>query len=114
MTGEPALNKHFDLASAKATMNQLLDAISRLKNEKVKLNRLEAQGKDVLASLDFLGFMQQVSAVIAQSSEPLNEMRKLDPKMAAERLKLLGPAGSAIMDTLGISVRPPKPKQPTA
>ncbi len=111
VTGEPALSKYLDLVSLKATMSQLLDAISRVEREKLKLNRLEAQGKDVLASLDFLGFMQQVSALIVQSNEVIAEMRKLDPKIASERLKMLGPGGTAIMDALGISLRPAKPKQ---
>ncbi len=112
VTGEPALSKHLDLVSLKSTMSQLLDAISPLKKEKLRLDRLEAQGKDILATLDCLGFMQQVSALIAQSGEALDEMRKLDQKMAKDRLKLLGPRGSVIIEALGLSVRPPKPEQP--
>jgi hypothetical protein len=112
VTGEPALSKHLDLESMKAAMNQLLDSISALKKEKVQLTRLEAQGKDILVTLDCYGFMQQVAAVTVQTSESMEEMRKLDPKMALDRLKLIGPGGSSIMEQLGISVRPTKPKQP--
>jgi len=113
VTAEPALSKHLDLVSLKSAMSQLLDGILKLKNEKLKLDRLEAQGKDVLASLDCFGFMQQAAAQIVQSNESLEDVRKNDPKIAKERLKLLGPNGTVIMDLLGISVRTPKPR-PTA
>jgi hypothetical protein len=110
VTGEPALSKHLDLDSLKAAMNQLLDAISQLKKEKLKLDHLEVQGKDVLASLDCLGFMQQATAVIVQSNEAIEDIRRHDAKVAKDRLKLIGPSGAAIFDALGIPARAPKPR----
>ncbi|MGD0637502.1 MAG: hypothetical protein ABSA72_05640 [Nitrososphaerales archaeon] len=110
VTGEPALSKHLDLESLKSTMNQLLDAILQLRKEKLRLDRLEVQGKDVLASLDCLGFMQQATAVIVQSNEAIEDMRRHDPKLARDRLKLLGPNGAAIFDALDFPVRTPKPR----
>ena len=111
VTGEPALSKHLDLVSMKSAMAPLLDAILELKKEKLKLNKLEADGKDILATLDCFWFMQQVTAVIVQSPEALDEVHKLDPRMVEERLKLLGPNGNVIMDQLGISARAPEPKR---
>src|SRR5208282_4400181 len=110
VTGEPALSKHLDLAYLKSVMNQLLDAISHLKEEKLKLDSLEAQGKDILASLDCLGFMQQATSVIVQSNEAIEDIRKHDPKVSRDRLKLIGPSGTAIFEELGIPLRAPKPR----
>jgi len=113
VTGEPALSKHLDLASTKSAMAQLLDAILGLEKEKLKLNRLEAEGKDILATLDCFWFMQRVTTVIVQSPESLAEVHRLDPKMVEERLKLLGPNGNVIMDQLGISASNPEQKRVT-
>ena len=114
ITEEPALSKHLDLAEIKEVMGKLLDAIVRLKRDKLKLNGLEARGNDVLATLDLLGFMQQVTALLSQSPELLEDVRRLDQKAARDRLKLLGPAGAAIADSFGIPLRAPRPRQTNA
>ncbi|MDA4114435.1 MAG: hypothetical protein OK474_10355 [Thaumarchaeota archaeon] len=113
VTGEPALSKHLDLVSVKSAMAQLLDAISDLKKEKLKLNKLEADGKDIMGTLDCFWFMQRVTDVMVQSAGAMDEVRKLDPKMVEERLKLLGPNGNVIMDKLGISTRTPEQRRET-
>ena len=91
VTGEAALSKHLDLRSMKRAAGRLLDAIMDLRKEKLQLSKLESGGEDVLATLDCLGFMQRVVVVLAQSKESMDAIRKIDPKMAMERLKLLGP-----------------------
>jgi hypothetical protein len=105
VTGEAGLSKYIDLAMMNAAMGKLLDAINELSKHKMQLSRLQSGGEDVLATLDCLGFMEKAVAVIVQSKEYLEAMRKVNPKMAVERLKLLGPAGNRIMESLGLTAR---------
>jgi len=105
VTGEPGLSKHIDLAMVKTAMGKLLDAINELSKHKMQLSRLECGGEDILATLDCLGFMEKAVAVIVQSKEYMDAMRKVNPKMAVERLKLLGPEGNKIMESLGLTAR---------
>jgi len=102
VTGEAALNKHLDLPSIKRASGQLADAIVALNREKLQLGKLESGGKDVLATLDCLGFMQRAVTAMATSKESMNAIKGVDPKMAMERLELLGPSGSKMMETLGL------------
>jgi len=102
VTGEAALNKHLDLSSMKRASGQLADAVVALKKEKLQLGKLESGGKDVLATLDCLGFMQRAVTVMALSKESMNAIKNVDPKMAMERLELLGPSGSRMMEALGL------------
>jgi hypothetical protein len=102
VTGEAALSKHLDLQSMKEATGRLLDAIIDLRKNKLQLSKLECSGEDVLATLDCLGFMQRVVLVLSQSKESMNSMSTIDPKMAIERLKLLGPGGAKMMETLGL------------
>lgn len=108
VTGEAALSKHFDLALMKNATGRLVDAIADLKKKKLQLSKLESGDEDVLATLDCLGFMQRVVVVLTQSKESMEAIRKVDLKTATERLKLLGPAGGKMMETLGLSSRNPK------
>jgi hypothetical protein len=110
VTGEAALNKHLDLSLMKRASGQLADAIVDLKKEKLQLGKLESGGEDILASLDCLGFIQQAVSVMAQSKASMDAIRKIDPKMAMERLKLLGPGANKIMETLGLVARGAKQK----
>jgi hypothetical protein len=110
VTGEAALSKHLDLAAMKRATGQLVDAIADLKKEKLQLSKLESGDEDVLATLDCLGFMQRVVAILAQSKESMDAIQQVEPKMATERLKLLGPAGGKMMETLGLAARNTKQK----
>ncbi|MDG7005647.1 MAG: hypothetical protein JRM86_01785 [Nitrososphaerota archaeon] len=103
VTGEAALSKHFDLAMMKGAAGRLLDAILDLRKEKLQLGKLEVEGVDVLSTLDLLGFMQRVVVVLAKSKEAMEAMRKVDPKLAIERLRLLGPGGTKIIEALGLA-----------
>ncbi len=105
VTGEAALSKYVDLPLMKAATGRLLDAILELRKEKLQLSKLESGGKDILATLDCLGFMQRVVVVLTQSKESMGAMSKVNPKMAMERLKLLGPDGAKIMEALGLPIR---------
>jgi len=105
ITGEAALSKHLDLQLMKGATGRLLDAILDLRKDKLQLGKLESSGEDVLATLDCLGFMQSVVVVLAQSKESMEAMSTVDPKMAIERLKLLGPGGTKMMETLGLVKR---------
>lgn len=105
VTGEAALSKHLDLQSMKDATARLLDAIIDLKKDKLQLSRLESLGEDILATLDCLGFMQRVIVVLVQSKESMKAMSAVDPKMAIERLKLLGPSGAKMIETLGLVKR---------
>jgi hypothetical protein len=105
VTGEVALSKHLDLLVLKGATGRLLDAILDLRKDKLQLSRLEAAGEDILESLDCLGFMQNVVVVLAKSKESMKAMSTVDPKMAIERLKLLGPGGMKMMETLGLVKR---------
>jgi hypothetical protein len=89
----------------KGATGRLLDAIIDLRKDKLQLNKLECAGEDVLATLDCLGFMQRVVLVLVQSKDSMKAMSTVDPKMAIERLKLLGPGGTKIMETLGLVKR---------
>ncbi len=105
VTGEAALSKHLDLQLMKGATGRLLDAIIDLRKDKLQLSKLECAGEDVLATLDCLGFMQRVVAVLAQSKESMKAMNAIDPKMAIERLRLLGPSGAKMIETLGLVKR---------
>jgi hypothetical protein len=105
VTGEAALSKHLDLPLMKGATSRLLDAILDLRKNKVQLIKLESSGEDILASLDCLGFMQRAVLVLVQSKESMDAMSKVNPKMAIERLKLLGPGGTMIMEALGLAAR---------
>ena len=105
VTGEAALSKHLDLQQMKGAAGRLLDAIIDLRKDKLQLNKLECAGEDVLATLDCMGFMQRVVLVLAQSKDSMKAMSTVDPKMAIERLKLLGPGGTKILETLGLVKR---------
>ena len=105
VTGEAALSKHLDLTLMKGTAARLLDAILELKNDKLQLSKLESGGEDVLVTLDCLGFMQRAVLVLVRSKETRRAMSKIDPKMAIEKLKLMGPGGTKIMETLGLVSR---------
>ena len=105
VTGEAALSKHLDLQLMKGATGRLLDAILDLRKDKLQLSKLETAGEDILATLDCLGFMQRVVVVMAQSKESMKAMSAVDPKMAIERLKLLGPGGTKMMETLGLVKR---------
>lgn len=105
VTGEVALSKHLDLLVLKGATGRLLDAILDLRKDKLQLRRLEAAGEDILDTLDCLGFMQRVVVVLAKSKESMKAMSAVDPKMAIERLKLLGPGGTKMMETLGLVKR---------
>ncbi len=108
VTGEPGLSKHIDLVSVKNAAGNLTDAIVDLKRQKLRLTKLKAGEEDILAMLDCLGFAKRAVGVIIQSKESMAEIRKIDPKLALERLKLLGPSGSTLIGTLGLSVQGPK------
>jgi hypothetical protein len=110
VTGESSLSKHFDLTLMKRATGRLVDAIADLKKEKLQLSKLESGDEDVLATLNCLGFMQRAVAVLAQSKESMDAIRKVDIKKATERLKLLGPAGDKMMETLGLAARNTKQK----
>jgi len=105
VTGEAALSKHLDLQLMKSATGRLLDAIIELRKDKLQLSKLESVGDDILATLDCLGFMQRVVLVMVQSKESMKAMSTVDPKMAIERLKLLGPGGTKMMETLGLVKR---------
>jgi hypothetical protein len=105
VTSEAALSKHLDLQLMKGATGRLLDAIIDLRKDKLQLSKLESAGEDILATLDCLGFMQRVVLVLVQSKESMKAMSAIDPKMAIERLKLLGPGGAKIIDTLGLVKR---------
>jgi len=105
VTGEAALSKHLDLQLMKDATGRLLDAIIELRKDKLQLSKLESVGDDILATLDCLGFMQRVVLVMVQSKESMKAMSTVDPKMAIERLKLLGPGGTKMMETLGLVKR---------
>lgn len=105
VTGEAALSKHLDLQAMKGATGRLLDAIIELRKDKLQLSKLESSGKDVLATLDCLGFMERAVFVLAQSKESMQAMSAVDPKMAIERLKLLGPGGTRMMEALGLVKR---------
>ena len=83
----------------------VLDLIRALKKDKLQLSKLESGGADVLATLDCLAFMERAVFVLVQSKESMDAMSKVNPKMAIERLKLLGPGGTKIMETLGLAPR---------
>ena len=110
VTGEAALSKHVDLAAMKASAGKLVDAIVDLRKDKIRLSRLESGGEDILETLDCLGFMQRVVTVLSQSKESLEAIRKVDPKLATERLNALGPDGARMMEALGLVARNPKQK----
>lgn len=105
VTGEAALSKHLDLTLIKGAAGRLLDAIIDLRKDKLQLSKLESDGEDVLATLDLLGFMQRAVLVLAKSKATMAAMKKVDPKMAIEKLKLLGPGGAKMIDTLGLAAR---------
>jgi len=105
VTGEAALSKHLDLPMMKGAAGRLLDTIVELRKGKLQLSKLESAGEDVLATLDCLGFMQQAVSVLVRSKVSRDAMNKVDTKMAIERLKLLGPGGVKIMETLGLVSR---------
>lgn len=105
VTGEAALSKHLDLQSMKGATGRLLDAIIDLRKDKLQLSKLECAGEDVLATLDCLGFMQRVVLVLVQSKESMEAMSAIDPKIAIERLKFLGPGGTKMMEALGLVKR---------
>ena len=105
VTGEAALSKHLDLTLMKAAAGRLLDAILELRKDKIQLSKLGSGGEDVLATLDCLGFMQRALTVLAQSKESLEAMRGVNPKIAIDKLKLLGPGGAKMIETLGLSQR---------
>ncbi len=105
VTGEPALNKHLDIAFLRESMNRLIEAVSELDRDKLRLVRLEYGGVDVLATMKCLGFMQQVTKVITQSPGLLDAMRQLDPKDSMDRLKLLDGSGIDIAGALGLGAR---------
>jgi hypothetical protein len=105
VTGEAALSKHLDLALMKGATSRLLDAILELRKDKLQLSKLECAGEDILATLDCAAFMQRAVLVLAKSKESMDAMSKVDPKVAIERLRLLGPDGLKIMETLGLTAR---------
>ncbi len=105
VTGEAALSKHLDLSSIKGATGQLLDAIMDMRKDKLQLSKLETGGEDILATLDCLGFMERAVLILAQSKESMEAMQGVNPKLAMERLKLLGPGGTKIIETLGLSKR---------
>lgn len=102
VTGEAALSKHLDLGLMKGVAGRLLDDVLDLSKDKLQLTRLESVGEDILATLNCLGFMQRVAVVLVQSKESMEEMSKVDSKMAIERLKQLGPGGTKIIEILGL------------
>jgi hypothetical protein len=102
VTGEVALSKHLDLLLMKGATGRLLDAIMDLRKDKLQLSKLECASEDILESLDCLGFMQRVVVVVAQSKESMKAVSAVDPKMAIEKLKLLGPGGTKMIETLGL------------
>jgi hypothetical protein len=103
VTGEAALSKHLNLTLMKGAAGRLLDAIMDLRKDKLQLAKLESGGEDILATLDCLGFMQHAVLVLIQSKESMEAMSKINPKMAVEKLKLLGPGGTKIIETLGLA-----------
>ncbi len=105
VTGEAALSKHLDLQLMKGAGGRLLDAILDLRKDKLQLSVLEGDGEDILETLDCLGFMERAVFVLAQSKESMKAMSAVDPKMAIERLKLLGPGGTRMMEALGLVKR---------
>ena len=105
VTGEAALSKHLDLPVMKGATERLLDTIIDLRKDKLQLSKLERDGEDVLATLDCLGFMQRAVLVLVRSKESMDAVRRVNPKMAIERLKLLGPSGSKMIETLGLTAR---------
>jgi hypothetical protein len=102
VTGEAALSKYLDLDLMKRAAGRLVDDIIDLEKEKLQLSKLESNGEDVLATLDCLGFLRRAIVVSAQSKDSMDEIRKVDRKMAIERLKLLGPDGDKMMEVLGL------------
>jgi hypothetical protein len=105
VTGEAALSKHLDLQLMKGATGRLLDAIIDLRKDKLQLSKLECAGEDILVTLDCLGFMQRVVLVLVQSKESMKAMSAIDPKMAIERLMLLGPRGTEMIEALGLVKR---------
>jgi hypothetical protein len=105
VTGEAALSKHLDLGLMKGAAGRLLDAIMDLRKDKLQLNKLESAGEDVLTTLDCAGFMRKAVLVLLQSKESMEAMSKVNPKLAIEKLKLLGPDGTKIIETLGLVAR---------
>lgn len=105
VTEEPALNKHLDADFLKESMERMLQAVFELNDHKLRLDRLEYAGVDVLATMNCFGFMQQVVKVIKQTRDLLDAMRLLDPKAALDRLKLLGDRGTTIAFELGLGAR---------
>jgi hypothetical protein len=105
VTGEAALSKHLDLPLMKRATDRLADTIVGLGKDKLQLSKLENGGVDVLATLDCLGFIQRAVAVLAQSKDSMDAIGKVDPKMAMERLRLLGPGGEKMMEILGLVAR---------
>ena len=105
VTGEAALSKHIDLQLMKGATSKLLDAILDLRKDKLQLSKLECAGDEVLETLDCLGFMERAVFVLTQSKESMKAMSAVDPKMAIERLKLLGPGATKMMETLGLVKR---------
>lgn len=105
VTAEAGLSKYLDLPTMKVAAGKLLNAINDLSKSKLQLSRLECAGEDVLATLDCLGFMERAVVVLVQSKDYLEALKRVNPKLAIERLKLLGPAGSKIMEDLGLAAR---------
>lgn len=105
VTGEAALSKHLSLTVMKGASGRLLDAVLDLRKDKLQLSKLESMGEDVLASLDCLGFMQRVVAVMVQSKESRDAIAKIPAKVAIERLRQLGPGGNKMLETLGLTAR---------
>lgn len=102
VTGEAALSKHLDLQAMKRATGSLLDAILELRKDKLQLSKLESDGEDVLTNLSCLEFMQRVVDILSQSKESRDALKKVDAKMAMERMKLLGPGAIKMMETLGL------------
>jgi len=105
VTGEAGLSRHVDLPTMKGVGARILDAILDLSMEKLQLSRVECAGVDVLATLDCSGFMQQAVRVLVRSKTSVAAMSKVNPKLAIERLNLLGPEGAKIKETLGLTAR---------
>lgn len=103
VTGDSALSKHLDLSLMKGAAGRLLDAILDLRKDKLQLSKLEADGIDILTTRDLLRFMQRVVMILAKSKDAMEAMRKVDPKLAMERLRLLGPGGTKILEALGLA-----------
>jgi hypothetical protein len=102
VTGEPSLNRHLDLGSLKRTMGRLLDEITELDADKLRLVKLESAGEDILESLACFDFMKQVVGAFVQSGELIKAVRSLDPRMTRDRLSLLGENGQQVASALGL------------